>query len=54
MNKITVKNLIVFGKKNPSSTQTLINNLKKPKVTNPDNGGSDYWISALSCLVKSF
>ena len=54
MNKITVTNLVDFSRKTPRGRQTLINNLKVPKVNTPDDGGGDYWISALSCLAKAF
>ncbi|TDQ79761.1 hypothetical protein [Sphingobacterium yanglingense] len=54
MNKITVTNLVDFGRKTPKGRQTLINNLKVPKISNPDDGGGDYWISALSCLARAF
>ncbi|MGJ1406875.1 hypothetical protein [Sphingobacterium siyangense] len=54
MNKITVTNLVDFGRKTPKGRQTLINSLKAPKINNPDDGGGDYWISALSCLARVF
>lgn len=54
MNKITVTDLVDFGRKTPRGRQTLVNNLKTPKVKTPDEGGGNYWISALSCLAKAF
>lgn len=54
MDKITVTNLIDFGKKGDKGKQSLVNKLKLPKVSNPNDGGGDYWISALSCLAKVF
>ncbi|MEN5058452.1 hypothetical protein [Sphingobacterium kitahiroshimense] len=54
MNKITVTNLVDFGRKGDKGRQTLINNLKVPKVSNPEDGGGDYWIAALSCLARAF
>lgn len=54
MNTITVTNLIDFEKKGDKGKQTFVDKLKVPKVSNPNDGGGDYWISALSCIAKAF
>lgn len=54
MEKITITDLVDFNRKSTKSRQTLINNLKTPKVKSADASGGDYWISALTCLSKAF
>src|SRR5690606_39323086 len=55
MNKITITNLVDFSRKTPVGRQTLVNNLKTPKVKATDEeSGGDYWISALSCISRAF
>lgn len=55
MKKITVKHLVDFDRKeSPRSRQTLINNLKGSLVRDPEDGGGNYWISAVSCLSRAF
>ncbi len=55
MNKITIKHLVDFSRKTPRTRQTLVNNIKVPQVKkNDDNGGGNYWISALSCISRAF
>jgi len=55
MNKITITHLVDFSRKTPRGRQTLVNNLKTPKVkTATEDGGGDYWISALSCISRVF
>ncbi len=52
MKKITISNLIDFGRKrNQNSQLTLLNNIKKPKKEKTDNeGGGNYWMTSLSTI----
>lgn len=54
MEKISVTNLIDFKRKTPKGQQTLVNNLKVPKIKADDSTGGDYWISALSTISNVF
>lgn len=57
MNKLTVTNLVDFNRMSTRSKQTLVKSLKKPpklKAPDEDDGGGNYWVSALSCLAKTF
>ncbi|MCD8418856.1 hypothetical protein J2Q11_14080 [Tenacibaculum finnmarkense genomovar finnmarkense] len=53
MEKITIKNLIDFRRKNERTRITFVNNLKKEKVPQESSGG-DYWISCLSAIANAY
>lgn len=54
MEKVTVKNLIEFRKKNDRTKITFVNNLKKEKTELDEGSGGDYWISCLSAIRNTF
>lgn len=54
MEKISITNLVDFKRKTPKGRQTLVNNLKIPKIKTNDGTGGDYWISALSTISNVF
>lgn len=55
MEKISVSNIVEFGrKKTPASQLTLINNLRKPKKEDNSDGGGNYWIHSLSAINSTF
>jgi hypothetical protein len=54
MEKLTVKNLIKFRKKNNRTKITFVNNIKKEKKKSGDSSGGDYWISCLSAIRNTF
>lgn len=54
MEKLTITNLVDFNRKSAKSRQTLVNNLKAPKIKDADDSGGNYWMSALSCLGRAF
>ena len=53
MEKITIKNLIDFRRKNEKRRITFVNNLKKEKAPQESSGG-DYWISCLSAIANAY
>jgi len=53
MEKITIKNLIDFRRKNERTRITFVHNLKKEKKSD-DSSGGDYWISCLSAITNAF
>jgi len=54
MEKVTIKKLIEFRKKNDQTKITFVNNLKKEKKKSDDPSGGDYWISCLSAIRNTF
>lgn len=55
MEKISVSNIVEFGrKKTPESQLTLINNLRKPRKEDNSDGGGNYWIHSLSTINSTF
>lgn len=57
MEKITIKNLIEFKRKNDKTRITFINNLKNSNVSDVEKKseqGGDYWISCISALASIF
>jgi len=55
MNKITITNLIDFTRKTPRGRQTLVDNLKTPKLkSHVEESGGNYWVSALSCISNAY
>ena len=54
MEKVTVKNLVEFRRKNEHTRITFVNNLKKEKQRSDDSSGGDYWISCLSAIRNTF
>lgn len=53
MEKISVKNIIVFRKKSDKSKKTFLKSLVKAKTTDTENGGN-YWVRSLSALSNAF
>ena len=53
MEKITIKNLIDFRRKNEKTRITFVKNLKKEKAPQESSGG-DYWISCLSAIANGY
>ena len=53
MEKVTIKNLIDFRRKNEMTRITFVQNLKKEKKSD-DSSGGDYWISCLSAITNAF
>jgi len=57
MEKVTIKNLVDFIRKNDKTRITFMNNLKKsdtPDVEKDSESGGDYWISCTSALAHIF
>ncbi len=52
MKKISVANVVEFGRKTPASRVTFIANLKKPKVKTSDGG--NYWRISSSTISQVF
>ncbi len=56
MNKINISNLVDFSRKGAKGKQTIATKFKSPaqvKLEN-DEGGGNYWISALSSISNTF
>jgi hypothetical protein len=54
MEKVTVKNLIEFRRKNERTKITYVNNLKTGDKKTDEGSGGDYWVSCLSAIRNTF
>lgn len=53
MKKISVKNIIVFRKRNDKTKKSFLASINKPKIVNSDGGGN-YWVRSISAVSNAF